>query len=124
LIRKLDGKTLIAENHGLHLLSYDAEGHLGFDDDSFAVQPDYTGATAAATNQGPDAANPQDQDSFIVKLSPGDHLCLAGCTAKSGLSPVADQPGAFAVEFKKSPAARCALGEDTSFTVSVVAKGF
>lgn len=124
LVEKLDGKRLVAENQGLHLLSFDAEGHLSFDGEASRVQPDTSSASATAEGKSVDVADLRDGDRFVIRMSPGDHLYLAGCRPAAGLTPVPTLPGAFAIDLGKSPSVRCALGEESGFSVAIAEKDY
>jgi hypothetical protein len=63
-------------------------------------------------------------DRFVVKMSPGDRLYLVGCNPVSGLDAVKEQPGAFSVDFKKSPSVTCPLGEESNFAVAIATKDY
>jgi hypothetical protein len=100
-IQQLSGKALAAENQGLHLLSFNAEGQLAYDGEPLSTFERATG------------------DSFNIRLSPGYRLYLVGCKPVGGLNPISDVPGAYAIDFSKAPSAYCALGEDDGFTVTI-----
>jgi hypothetical protein len=123
-ITRLDGKILVAENVGMHLISYGVEGSLAFDGDPALVEPKRSSDSDVALPTTPDVSNPRDGDEFTVKIAPGYHVYLIGCAPKNGLTVVPTEPGAFAVDLSQNPFVTCALGEEMSFKISIIPKSY
>jgi hypothetical protein len=120
VVEPVTAGAILAQNDNGHLLEFGFEG-LKFDGQTLAIKKylNASDAVDAPVNDANRQVEPSDGETYAIRIWPGDHLFLVGCTADGGLTPDAKVEGAFQPDFSAHPSARCALGEDTRFHVRI-----